>query len=525
MGIVRRMIEQRGTLTAPTLEDLRAFGALSGSLAGVPVNSESAMSIAAFYAGVRILSGLKAAMPYKVYRTTASGRENADYHPNYALLHDSPNPQMTAFLWREFGTVSELLWGNAYSWIEYDRSGRVRALWPLQPRDVDVEYVPETGDLLYHINADLRLGTRDAKPYQILHVPGLGFDGRVGKSRVRLFREGLGLTSATEKFGAAFFGNGARPGVVLQHPGRLKRDAMQAIKRLWNEDNQGVGNAQGTAVLGEGMTANVIGMPNEDAQFLQTRQFQIAEVSRMLGPIPLWMLVEHSKDTSWGSGVESQFIAFLQVTIVPELRRWEQQINARLFTEAERRAGFYGEFEVEGLLRADSATRAEFFRTMHDIGVYSVDDIRAKDNLPAIGGAAGNERVRSAAMVPIGTPAPSPVGPDAVPEPKPMDTPPQDQKSVPQANEVFRPLYEAAITRVMKRAQQHRPQIGNGKVTEESWLAEVREHAKSQLEPLDAAFKAAGGSPAVLWPTFDVPIEADHLAGAVTAAVTLSLGG
>lgn len=463
MGVIRAMVERRWgdwSLDEPS-DGLRRVLSLGSprTWSGVPVTTEGAMRIAAVYACVRILAGIIASLPLMVYQRTPAGRRRADDHDLYPLLHDAPNPEMTSYQWRESVKAGELLWGNGYSRIDYDRRGRVRALWPLPPQTVTPRREAD-GQIVYDVEADGQ--TVRLPSWRVLHFAGLGFDGLVGRSRVALFREGLGLAVAAERHGAAFFGSGARPSVVLEHPLPLKRQAVEAIRQMWRDDHGGPENFQSVAVLSEGMRLHEFAIPHDDAQFLETRQFQVAEIARMFG-VPLWMLNEHTKDTSWGSGIEQQFLAFLAVTLVPELRRWEQALTTKLLSNSERAAGYYCEANVDGLLRGDAAARANYLKTMREIGVYSVDDVRALLNEPKIGGEAGAERIRPANFVPIGTPAPGQL-----------------------AAQDWLPLLRETWRRVLQRGAQDWPAAVKRAATDQ-WASELDRYAREQIGLVAAA--------------------------------------
>ena len=470
-----------GTLADPTPDLIRSFHGLP-STSGVPVSSETAMTISTVHACVRILSGLGASLPLQVYQATDRGPRLAKEHRLYPLLHDAPNPQQSSFLWREAEWTNELLWGNSYTQIEYDGAGRVQGLWPIQasrvtPQRVTDRNSPSFGEIVYTVDNSAR-GTVRLLARQMLHIPGLGFDGVMGRSRITYFREGLGLALATERHGSSFFGAGGMPPVALTHPGKGNREAAKKIKGEWHE---GRDNLDNVVVLFDGMKAEPISINHVDLQYLETRTFQVEEVCRMF-LVPTWMVAAAAHASNFGTGIEQQFIAFLTISLVPELRRREQTMNMQLFSPADQAAGFYVEHVVEGILRADSADRSTFYKVMREMGAFSVDDVLRKENLPTIGGDAGSERIRPANMVPIGTPAPA--APAAFPAGRSEDLPAIDRAS-------FKPLIQDAFERAIRRAKQDWP--GMAKRGEQAaWAEDFHRNARRQLALVGEAMGEGG---------------------------------
>jgi HK97 family phage portal protein len=246
-----------------------------GTASGKHVNERTAMTVTAVYACVRILSEAIAGLPLHVYRYRPDGgKERDSSHPLFRLLHDAPNPEMTSFVWRETMMAHLLLWGNAYSQIIRDGRGQVLALYPLLPSRMRVDR-DEAGHIAYEYMKDggppVPLRRED-----VLHIPGLGFDGVVGYSPIAMAKNSVGLALATEEFGATFFANGANPGGVLESPGVISDP--ERLKASWHSQFSGA-SAHSIAVLEEGLKFHAIGIPPEAAQFLQTRKFQLNEAS------------------------------------------------------------------------------------------------------------------------------------------------------------------------------------------------------------------------------------------------------
>ncbi|XEQ93679.1 hypothetical protein SCACP_25760 [Sporomusa carbonis] len=345
------------------------------SSSGKTVNERTALQTTAVYACVRILAETIASLPLHTYKYTASGKEKALDHPIYYLLHSEPNPEMTSFVFRETLMGHLLLWGNAYAQIIRDGRGRVIGLYPLLPNKMIVNR-NDQGQLYYQYE-------KDGKTYllnrcEVLHIPGLGFDGLIGYSPIGMAKNAIGMAIATEEYGAKLFANGATPGGVLEHPGIVKDPAR--IRDSWNAVYQGSANARRIAVLEEGMSFKSIGIPPEQAQFLETRKFQIEEICRIFR-VPPHLVA--SLDRATFSNIEHQSISFIDNTIVPWVTRIEQSLQRALFSETEKRT-LCIKFNLNGRLRGDAAARAAFYQTMRQNGIMSANDIRELEEMNLI---------------------------------------------------------------------------------------------------------------------------------------------
>lgn len=348
------------------------FGSTSS---GKTVNERTAMQTTAVYACVRILAETIASLPLHTYMNTESGKKKAKDHPIYYLLSDSPNPEMTSFVFRETLMGHLLLWGNSYSQIIRNGHGKVVALYPLLPDKMKVGR-SENGEIYY-------LYTSEGKEYllrntEILHIPGLGFDGLIGYSPIAMAKNAIGMALATEEYGAKFFSNGANPGGVLEHPGVVKDP--HRIRDSWNQVYQGTSNAHRVAVLEEGMKFSPIGIPPEQAQFLETRKYQTEEICRIFR-VPPHLVGDLERATF--SNIEHQSISFVVHTIRPWLVRIEQSINKALFSEEERHKYFVS-FLVEGLLRGDYESRMRGYSIGIQNGFMSPNDVRSLENMNPI---------------------------------------------------------------------------------------------------------------------------------------------
>lgn len=348
---------------------------------GENVDEFKAMQTTAVYACVRILAEAVASLPIHVYESTATGKEKKVDHPLYFLLHDEPNPEMSSFVFRETLMTHLLIWGNAYVQIIRDRSGQVISLYPLLPGKMSI-HRDDSGKLYYKYkrqseeNPNFKeKGDAILRAEDVLHVPGLGFDGLIGYSPIALAKNAIGMTLATENYGASFFKNGANPGGVLEHPGILKDP--KRVRDSWNAVYNGVTNAHKVAVLEEGMKYTQVGIPPEEAQFLQTRKFQINEIARLYR-IPPHMVGDLEKSSF--SNIEQQSLEFVKYTLDPWVVRLEQAFKRSLFLPEEKKT-YFVKFNVDGLLRGDYQSRMNGYAIGRQNGWLSTNDIRELEDL------------------------------------------------------------------------------------------------------------------------------------------------
>ena len=363
-----------------------------GSTAGKNVSETSAMQMTAVYACVRILSEAVAGLPLHLYRYGDKGtKEKAIDHPLYHLLHDEPNPEMTSFIFRETLMTHLLLWGNDYAQIIRNGKGEILALYPLMPNRMKVDR-DKAGEIVYEYTRssdDARTSSGSVvllKAKDVLHIPGLGFDGLVGYSPIAMARNAIGLAMATEEYGAKFFANGATPGGVLEHPGVLKDPAR--VRESWNSVYQGSGNSHRIAVLEEGMKYTPIGIAPNEAQFLETRKFQINEIARIFR-VPPHMVGDLEKSSF--SNIEQQSLEFVKYTLDPWVIRWEQSIHRALLAKDEKDVMFV-KFNVDGLLRGDYASRMNGYAVGIQNGFMSPNDVRELENMDRIPEELGGDR-------------------------------------------------------------------------------------------------------------------------------------
>ena len=306
---------------------------MGNSSAGKNVNERSAMQMTAVYACVRILSEAIAGLPLHMYQYEEDGsKKKALNHQLYHLLHDEPNPEMTSFVFRETLMTHLLLWGNGYCQIIRNGKGEIIALYPLMPNRMTVDR-DSKGQLYYKYqktNDDaptMEGSTVILDPSDVLHIPGLGFDGLVGYSPIAMAKNAIGLAIAAEEYGSKFYANGAAPSGVLEHPGTLKDPAR--VRESWNAAFGGSHNSHKVAVLEEGLKYTPISISPNEAQFLETRKFQINEIARIFR-VPPHMVGDLEKSSF--SNIEQQSLEFVKYTLQPWLVCWEQSLHRSLFT-------------------------------------------------------------------------------------------------------------------------------------------------------------------------------------------------
>jgi HK97 family phage portal protein len=283
-----------------------------------------------------------------------------------------------------------LLWGNAYLWLGRNQLGQIAELWPIHPSRVKAGRTSALGRKVYQVDGGEQPHTDDT----ILHLPAFGYDGVCGVSPIRIAREGIGLALAAEEYGAKLFGSGSLATGILQTEQRLTPEQADVLQARWKAKRSGLGSAHETIVLDRGAQFTQLTIPPGDAQFIESRRFQIAEVARMFG-VPPHMLMDTEKSTSWGTGIEQQGIGFVVYTLRPWLTRTEQRISRILKPEP-----VYARFSVEGLLRGDAAQRAAFYTSMFNIGALSTNEIRALEERGPVDG--GDTRYRPLNMGELG---------------------------------------------------------------------------------------------------------------------------
>ena len=361
------------------------------SISGKTVNETTALQISAVFACVKILAESVACLPLHVYQRNGNNKTLATQHPLYRILHDAANEEMTAYSFKETMMLHLLTSGNSYSQLGIGRRGEISGLYPLQSKRMQVER-DDNGKRIYKYRPTMGENEHMKTPeeitfqsWEILHIPALGFDGLIGFSPIAMARNAIGVAIATEEFGAKFFENGARPSGILTHPGTLKNP--DALRESWQSVYGGTDNTGKVAILEEGMKYESISIPPDDAQFLDTRKFQIAEIARIFR-VPLHMINELDRATF--SNITQQSLEFITYTLTPWLIRLEQSFNKLLFTQAEREQ-YFVKFNVDGFLRGDYETRMRGYSQALQSGILSVNEVRSLEDLNSIPAEAGGD--------------------------------------------------------------------------------------------------------------------------------------
>ena len=351
--------------------------ATSGQL----VTQRSSIQISAVYACVRLISETVASLPLHLYEKDAQGRRTISGHPLDFILHSEANPEMTAYAMRETIMSHLLLWGNAYMQKVYNGAGKIIGLYPLLPENMEVDR-NEAGRIVYRYTTEGKVieFPREA----IWHIPGMGFDGLVGYSPVAMMRNTMGLSLAAEEYGATFFKNNATPAGYIKHPGTFGRgpdgqSRLQRFKEAWQAAYGGKNRGK-VAILEDGMEYQAISMPNSDAQFLETRKFQVAEIARVYR-VPPHMIGDLDKATF--SNIEHQGIEFAMHTIRPWLVRIEQSADKELLLPPEK-GRYYSGFNMDGLMRGDYKSRMEGYAIARQNGWMSANDICRREDMDTI---------------------------------------------------------------------------------------------------------------------------------------------
>lgn len=402
---------RNATIESPTVpissqSILEFIGAEQTGAAGMSVTESNSLGISAVYRAVNLIASTAAGLPLHAYSDSDDDDVRLKMPKGSAaqILLRNPHPDMTPFEWKEMIFVHLALWGNAYLRKLRNGLGQVVELWVIHPSRVRSGRDTEVGTKVYVIDGKVDEPLSDN---EILHIPGFGYDGVCGVSPIRAARQGLGLAMAAEQFGASLFGSGSLASGILQTEQRLEQKDANALAKRWRDRTAGIKNAHDVVVLDRGAKFQQLSIPPEDAQFIESRKFQVEEVARMYG-VPPHMLMQTDKSTSWGAGIEQQSIGFVVFSLSPWLIRVEQRL-----TKLIRPAAAYAKFNVDGLKRGDSQQRAQFYAQMWQLGVFSTNDIRRLEDLPPVPG--GDARYVALNFGELGAPpAPAPATPAPV---------------------------------------------------------------------------------------------------------------
>jgi len=368
--MLRKLLTPKAAINRPKLnEGSELFG--SSLRSGKDITAENALRVAAVYSCTRVLSEAMGALPLSLYKKDGVNRQEASDHSLNNILSILPNSEITSFDLRAQSMTSLLLQGNSYNQVLRDKAGRVGEIWPLLPKNCQLDRT-KSGKLVLVVEGENNAWTMD----KVWRINGLSTNGIEGLSPVGLMRETVGSAMAMDHYSAAIYGNGAKPGGVLQMDGKLSKDGQTRLLESWNSTHGGPDNAAKVALLQEGMKWQQISMSAEDAQFIESRKYNRSEIAGIFG-VPPHMIGDLEKATF--SNIEHQSLQFVIHSLLPWIRRFEQSISRDLLLPSERGI-YYPKFNVEGLLRGDSAARGEFYKQMFNVGAYSPNKILALED-------------------------------------------------------------------------------------------------------------------------------------------------
>ena len=416
----------------------------TSTYAGVTVNPQTAVGLASYYACMRAISEDVGRLPLITYKRMGRGKDRQTGHYLYPMLHDAPNDMMTSMALRETMTQHAMGWGDGYGKMRRATGGRVRAIEPMHPSRVTIER--SATSVQYRIAGSEFEDEHVVQDKDMIHIHGLGDDGIRGYSVATIAAESLGLSIGAQTYGSTFFGNGTTINGVLEHPESLTDEALKHLRESWSDRHGGPANAHKPAILEEGMQWKQIGVPPEDAQFLETRQFQTEEVCRWFRITP--HKIQHLLHATY-SNVEHLALDYVNDTLMPWLVRWEQEINRKLFA---REPDVFAEHLVDGLLRGDTTARGEYYTKRFHLGTLSQNDIRELENENPIEDGdtyyipANLVRTEDAAE---GNAQTAPAA--AIPEPGTGGQPQPDPQVPNSARVDLRPVAEDAVDRFMRK--------------------------------------------------------------------------
>jgi len=364
------------------------------TVTGVKVSEKTALKYLTVFSCVTLISGDIGRLPLNLYRKRkGGGKDLVTDHKLYDLLHNAPNPDTTSYNFRETLQGHLLLWGNAYSFIERDKTNKVIALWQIpDPSQIDVDRVG--GQIVYKYSVDGKPVTR--RRDQMFHIPGYGFNGLVGMSMIGFANEAIGLGLATEQFGGRFFGAGTHLSGVYEIPGVLGKNAV-AFKKELKEGFSGLGKSHNVMIAENGAKYKPLTLPLNDSQFLETRDHQKIEICGMYH-VPPHKIAIHGQNSNYNN-LEQENASYVDSCLMHWIVRWESAISLQLLSEEERRSGLYFKFAVQGLLRGDSAARADYYNKLFQVGGIKPDEIRALEEMNPVEG--GDESFVMLNMVPL----------------------------------------------------------------------------------------------------------------------------
>ena len=483
---VEEMIELRSSA-------IRAFEELSENrktAAGINVSPETALQCSAVLACVRVISESVASLPLNLFRRMdAGGKIVAAGVPLHNILSEQPNGWMTSFEFRELMQSWLLLWGNAYAQIRPGIYGSVTELYPLHPSRMKVERL-NNGRLRYMYTEPNATTPTTYSQDEIFHIRWLTQDGVTGYIPANLSKEAIGLARATELHSGAYFGNGARPGIILESDQPIKPDTAQRLRQTWEEMHRGPDRNSRTAVLPYGIKAKELSVDNSTSQLIETRRYQVEEIARAFR-VPAYMIGDLTKSSY--SSTEQQALDFVTFSLVPWLRRWEACIRRDLIIDDDT---YFAEFDVRGLMRGDNAGRAAYYKELWNLGVLSVNEIRHSEGLnPIENGDKRFVQVNMALLDSFTVPPPEPAAPppaEPAPEPPPVDAPVEGatDEQAPVTDQVAREMvFKSTLRKLAKIEADGIIERRNKPQKLSAWL---EAHEKRMRDELSDAAEATG---------------------------------
>lgn len=358
----------------------------SGNSSGQSITKETALQLSTVWSCVKVISETIASLPISLYEKDKSDKRHIlSDNPLHSLIGEQPSSLFNSFSFFEKALVDLCLDGNFFAYIERNNGGLPTQIIPIQSNDVSVYVSPDGREVYYNIEQN------EVVPYPItgrvtsenmLHVKGLSTDGIMGKSPIQTSAESLGVSLSIERFAGSFFKNSASIGGVITHPGTLKPETAKRLRASWNQTYSGASNVGKTAILEEGMNFTAKQIPNNQAQFLETRQYQVSDICRIFR-VPNHLVNDLSSATY--SNIEAQQIDFVVHTITPWVKRIEMALNQKLIP-FNKKGTQYFKFNLTALLRGDSKSRADYYRTLLNIGVLTPDEVRAFEDMNSMGG-------------------------------------------------------------------------------------------------------------------------------------------
>ncbi len=396
MGLIKKLLVKNYSLSDFD-RDAKMWFAGAQTKSGARVNEHSAMRYITIYSCVRVRSESFASLPVSVYRRrkNGKGRDEIAGHPLYNKIHGTPNAEMTSLTWRETMNSQLDLSGNCYSIITTNKRGQVIDLYPWPWDQVQVKRNKDTRKIEYEIY-EKGLKVETLPPERIFHVPGLGYDGVLGYSIISLMREYVGLGMAVNEFIDRFYGQGMNVGTILQTDNPMGEDEVEQLRTQFMEKGAGLANSWLPLILHNGLKFNRIPMTLVDAQIIEILKLTETQICGLYR-VPPHMIANLDRATF--DNIEEQGIEYVIYSLLPQITRYEQTMNWKLFTPSEREQGYYVKFNVDGLLRGDSEARAKYLTAKRQQGVINADEWRELDDENPIGGIAGTAYLVNGNMI------------------------------------------------------------------------------------------------------------------------------